>query len=51
MSARASFRISDKAYQIAKERAKSECVTICEWISKAIIEKAILDDLTEDQEE
>ncbi|MHC1749445.1 MAG: hypothetical protein AB9856_14330 [Cellulosilyticaceae bacterium] len=45
------LRITIKAYEIAKNRAKQDCITMCAWVSRAIEEKAILDDLIENKED
>lgn len=41
------YRITEQAYIIAKTRAKAEDISICKWVSKAIMEKALLDDMLE----
>lgn len=43
-----SLRISKVAYKIAKGKAKEHGTSMCKWISEAIVEKALLDDLMED---
>ncbi|WP_180270844.1 hypothetical protein [Sporanaerobium hydrogeniformans] len=45
------IRISEQAYKVAKERAEEARMYICEWISKAILESALLEDLTEDNDQ
>lgn len=39
------YRVTEKAYKIAKDRAKGEGTSVCRWVSKAIMEKALLDDI------
>lgn len=41
------IRVSLQAHEIAKEKAKEQCISLCEWVSKAIMEKAVLDELVE----
>lgn len=41
------YRVTEQAYIIAKSRAKGEGTSICKWVSKAIMEKALLDDMLE----
>lgn len=42
-----SIRITEEAYKKAKEKASEKCVHMCEWISKAIIEQALLEELVD----
>lgn len=46
-----SIRIVKEAYYIAKKRAKEECISMSQWVSKAIMEKALLDDLSENKDD
>lgn len=40
--------ISDQAYKVAKDKAKENDVHMCDWISKAILEQALLESLVDE---
>lgn len=44
------IRITDAAYRIAKEQAEETGIHMCEWISKAIMDQALLEELVRDQD-
>lgn len=43
------IRTTEEAYRKAKEKANERGMTICKWVSKAILEQALMEEMLEEE--